>query len=260
MTTAETKFKTAGNGVATVVRDETFFRFPDPPERTPEDMTTFDPLTASGNVRYLIRHLGNPETTLVAGDHYLSLAPTRDMAGVRYPDLLIAFDVDPALYKDRNAYVISDQGKPPDFVLEIASVSTGRVDVVDKRADYAALGIPEYWRFDATGEFHGTRLAGDRLVDGSYEPILVTEAEDGALQGHSELLNLNLRWEHGSLEWHDPETGRRITTIEDAEARAKDAEVRAEREWEARMREREARLQEQSRADALEAELRRLRG
>ena len=258
MITAETRLKTAGNGTAT--RDETFFRFPDPPERTPDDMTTFNPLTASGNVRYLIRHFGNPETTLVAGEHYVSFAPTRDMKGVRYPDLLIAFDVDPARYKERNAYVISDQGKPPDFVLEIASESTGRSDVVDKRIDYAALGITEYWRFDETGDFHGAPLAGDRLVEGRYEPIVVTEVENGALQGFSEVLNLYVRWEDGHLEWHDPETGRHITTIEDVETRAEDAESRAYREWEARLRERDARLREQARADALEAELRRLRG
>ncbi len=40
--------------------------------------------------------------------------------------------------------------------------STGRVDVEAKRDGYAALGIPEYWRFDETGRRHGTRLAGDR--------------------------------------------------------------------------------------------------
>ena len=37
---------------------------------------------------------------------------------MRYPDLLVAFGVDPAAYKASNAYVISEQGKPPDFVLE----------------------------------------------------------------------------------------------------------------------------------------------
>ena len=253
MTIAKTRDKTVGNGAVPVALDESFFRFPDPPERTPDDMTNFKPLIASGNVRYLIRHFGNPETTLVAGDHYLSLAPTQSMAGVRYPDLLIAFDVDPALYEERNAYVISDQGKPPDFVLEIASQSTGRADVIDKRAAYAALGIPEYWRFDETGEYHGTRLAGDRLVDGSYEPILVTAVEDEVLQGHSGVLNLDLRWEHGRLEWHDPETSRRIITIEDVEARA-------EREWQARMQAQARADEAEARAKALEAEVRRLRG
>ena len=40
------------------------------------------------------------------------------MAGSHYPDLLVAFDVDPAAYEASNGYVIAEQGKPPDFVLE----------------------------------------------------------------------------------------------------------------------------------------------
>ena len=99
--------------------------------------------------------MGHPETTLVAGDRYLALAPTGAWPESGNQDLLVAFGVDPALYKARNAYVISDQGKPPDQVLEVASPSTSRVDVGEKRVDYAALGIQEYWRFDETGEHHG---------------------------------------------------------------------------------------------------------
>ena len=94
--------------------------------------------------------------------------PIRRLAGSRYPDLLVAFGVDPALYKASNGYIIDDPGKPPDFVLEIASPHTGHIDVGAKRDDYAALAIPEYWRFDETGEFHGTRLAGDRLIAGLF--------------------------------------------------------------------------------------------
>ena len=55
------------------------------------------------------------------------------------PDLLIAFNADPQACQDDNGYVISQQGKPPDFVMEIASRSTGRQDVEAKRPAYAAL-------------------------------------------------------------------------------------------------------------------------
>ncbi len=244
MTTANIKVKTDGNGIATMPQTEAFFKFPDPPERTPE-MTTFDHLSVNGNVHYLIHHLGKQETTLVAGERYVSLAPTRDMTGLRYPDLIVAFDVDPAAYKARNAYVISDQGKAPDFVLEIASRSTGSIDTGVKRDDYAALGITEYWRFDETGEHHGTRLAGDRLVDGQYDPIPIVEIEEGVLEGYSATLHLNLRWQHGQLAWHDPDTNRHILTMDDESERADNAEARADNA--------------EARADALEAELRRLR-
>ena len=191
-----------------------FFVFPDPPKHPEDKMTSFDHLTITGNAHYLAIRLGSPETTLVAGDRYLALAPTRSLAGVRYPDLLVAFNVDPAAYKARNAYVIEDQGKPPDLVMEIASRRTGRVDVTAKRDDYAALGIPEYWRFDETGEYHGSRLAGDRLEKGVYVPLPIEELPDGILQGYSAVLNLNLRWEKGQLSWHDPSTGEYVPTFE----------------------------------------------
>ena len=121
----------------------------------------------------------------MAGEHYLALAPTRSLAEVRYPDLLVAFGVDPSAYKASNAYVISEQGKPPDFALEIASRRTGGEDTGPKREAYAALGIGEYWRFDETGRHHGARLPGERLVDGVYVAIEIEELPDGGLQGYT---------------------------------------------------------------------------
>ncbi len=222
------------------------FRFPDPPEIPEDKMTSFNQLTPNGTAHHLVQHLGNPDTTLVAGEHYLSLVPTGDMTGVRYPDLLVAFGVNPAAYYRSNAYVVSEQGKPPDFVLEIVSRSSRQADRVDKREDYAALDIPEYWRFDEAARRRENRLAGDRLVDGRYEPIAIEELPDGVLQGYSAELNLYLRWEQGQLRLHDPATGRHILTYDDQRAQAESELARAERA--------EARIYE------LEEENRRLRG
>ena len=218
------------------------FVIPDPPEGDPEDMTSFDHLTLSGSVHHLAQHLGNPETTIVAGERYLTREPGAPAGDRMAPDLLIALGADPEIYRENNGYIISEQRKPPDFVLEIASRSTGLQDVVEKRAAYADLGIPEYWRFDETGEFHGTRLAGDHLVDGQYEPVPIEAVEEGVLQGHSNVLNLLLRWDHGHLGWHDPETGYHIVRYEDLEARAA-IEREARMAAEARVRELEAELE-----------------
>ncbi len=218
---------TTANTVAAGSQSPSHFQFPYPPERKPEDMTSFKHLTANGNAHHLLQHLGNPATTLVTGERYISPAPTQDMTGLRYPDLLIAFDVDLAAFERSNAYVISEQGKPPDFVLEIASPSTGREDITAKRRAYADLEIVEYWRFDETGRYHRTRLAGDRLVDGRYEPIEIIQLADGILQGYSEVLNLYLRWEHGVLGWYDPATGQHIVTYDDLRLGIADAETRA---------------------------------
>ena len=115
------------------------FRLPDPPEHHPDDMTSSKQLAATGNQHHLAQHLGNPDTTIVAGERYLVVRPTRSMAGSHYPDLLVAFDVDPAAYEASNGYIIEEQGKPPDFVLEIMSAHTGHVDVGEKRTAYATL-------------------------------------------------------------------------------------------------------------------------
>ena len=220
------------------------FRLPDPPERCQDEkMTSAKHLSLTGLAHYLAVHLGHPETTIVSADLYIILAPTPNMAGSRYPDLLVAFDADPEAYYRSNGYIISEQGKPPDLVLEIASPSTGRIDVTDKRDDYAANGIIEYWRFDETGRHHGARLAGDRLVNGRYVPIPVTEVGDNTLQGRSGVLNLDFRWTQGRLGLYVPETGRHITTLAAeraarlrAEAQARAQGIRADRA-EARLRE-----------------------
>lgn len=231
--------------------------FPDPPPREPDEaMANYRHLSGTGSAHFLTRHLGHPSTTLVAGDLYIAPAPTGNLKGIRYPDLMIAFDVDPEAFRRSNAYIISEQDKPPDFVLEIASRSTGRVDVVEKRADYAALGIPEYWRFDETGRFHGTRLSGERLEHGIYQPIAIEQLEDNILQGFSEVLNLNLRWEHGELKWYDSDTGQHITTLDASLARAERAETRADKAEAALKAEQETRAALEARIQELEAHLR----
>ena len=233
------------------------FRLPDPPEDPEDKMTSFDHLAANGNAHYLAHHLGNPETTLVTGDRYLVVRPTRNLAGSRYPDLLVAFGVDPAAYKASNGYIVSEQGKPPDLVLEVASESTADVDVGEKREDYAALGIGEYWRFDETGRYHGTRLAGERLLEAEYVAIDIEELPDGGLQGYSAALDLHLRWEQGELVFYDPATGRPIATLADERARADTAETRADAAEAERNAEQEARTAAEARVRELEELLRR---
>ncbi len=111
----------------------------------------------------------------------------------------------------------------------------------EKRPAYAALTIPEYWRFDQTGEFHGTYLAGDRLAEGRYEPIPIETVKEGVLQGYSTVLDLLIPWDHGELGWHAPTTGQHIATFEHERARADAEQTRADA-TEARVRELEEEL------------------
>ena len=62
------------------------------------------------------------------------------------------------------------------------------------------------------------------------------------------MLNLPIRWDHGQLGWHDPETGQHIATFGQERARA-DIEREARVAAEARVRELEAELERQRRTD-----------
>ena len=221
---------------------EGFVRLPDVPE--PEDSNNWIYFHRRGNGANLVRHLSNEDTTIVTSEAYISREPTGSRLGLMAPDLLAAFNVDWPTCVARNGYVISDQGKPPDFVLEIGSVSHGEGGMpTKKRRGYAELGVLEYWRFDPSGgEYQGAPLAGDRLVEGAYEPITIEQLDADVYQGYSAALNLHLRWERGQLGWYDPATGEHIPTFDDERAARIAAEGRAT-DAEARVRELEAELE-----------------
>ncbi len=192
-------------------------KFPDFGPRN--DMQNPLHLHLDGHQTMLIRHLGQRETTLVLSEVPVFWYSSRN---ARIPDLTVAFDVNPAAIIDRNGYSIEEQDKPPDFVLEVASVSKAHNDYTRKREDYAAFGIPEYWRLDPTGgRRYDAPLAGDRLVDGVYQPIELVRLDDERLWGHSDMLNLDVCWEYGRLRWWDPATRQHLQTHgEEADARA----------------------------------------
>ncbi len=209
-------------------------RLPDP-EPFDLDMTTHDHVLIPGYPVALAEHLGNPETTIITSEIGASLRPTTRYADVRFPDLLIAFNVNPDARKANNGYIVTEQGKPPDFVLEVASESNARYDETDKRDYYAAIGVREYWRFDPTGgQWYVTGLAGDLLVAGRYRPMVVNRTRDGNWWGRSPALGLDLCWENHDLRWWDPvgngylETHREVIAARStAQVRAAAAETRA---------------------------------
>ena len=120
-----------------------------------------------GNLHQLIQYLGNPYTTIVSGVRYIVPMPGTPPNQRISLDLLISFNAYPALDCQDNSYVFPRQDKSPEPAMEIASLRTGAIDVKDKPTRYAALGISEYSRYDETGEFHGTRLPGIRILRAS---------------------------------------------------------------------------------------------
>ena len=121
-------------------RTQTLLPLPDPPEREPDDMTSVQHLGENGNLHHLAQYLGNPDTTIVSGERYIIPEPGAPADQRIYPDMLVSFNADPALYRQDNSYVISRHGKPPDLVMEIASRKTGGTDVEDKPAQIRRSG------------------------------------------------------------------------------------------------------------------------
>ena len=189
------------------------------------------------------------------------------------PDCYLAFGVDAAAIRRRKMYLPWEVGKPPDFALEVASETTSRQDVAVKNRIYARIGVPEYWRFDATGGvYYGQPLAGDRLVNGVYQPIELTREPDGILKGYSQVLDLYLCWDNELLHFYDPASQSYLWTIseeraarraaEEAHRTAEEARRSAQAELEAAQAaaraDRDARLDAELRARELEERIRRL--
>ena len=150
------------------------------------------------------------------------------------PDVFVVFGVEDRM---RMNYKVWEEGKGPDFVLEVASPSTWREDVGRKREVYARLGVKEYWMFDPLGAHLEPALQGYRLVDGEYERQPLLESLDRRLGLRSETLGLEL-WAKGRrMRFRDPGTGLDLLSHDEEHDRAereaaacRSAEVRAERE------------------------------
>ena len=173
-----------------------------------------------------------------------------DVASVFSPDCYVAFGLSPeavASIERRNAYLLWEVGKPPEFILEVGSPSTALEDLTYKRRLYADIGSSEYWLHDPTGgEFYHEPLIAYRLADGEYRRIPLNYESDGSVWGRSEALNLEVWWIEGELQFRDPEDGKWLLSHEEEAARADFEAARADSA--------EARLAE------LEEQLRRLNG
>ena len=145
------------------------------------------------------------------------------------PDIMVAFDVDIEDIMQVDSYLLWRVGKPPDFVLEVASKSTWRRDLREKRDIYEWMQVPEYCRLDPTGgDYYGEPLVIETLVDGRYQRAETRVRDDGVTMWRSRVMNLWLYQIGGLLYIYDPVEGRVLTTsFEEEDARI---EAQAERD------------------------------
>ena len=175
-----------------------------------------DPVPQEARIISLLRaQYANRSDVFMSGMVSISYKVPDDT--VRFaPEFFIALDVpDATIRLNSPNFFVWKLGKSPDFVMDIASPSTAVNDLRHKRDMYMELGITEYWRFDPTGgELYGQPLAGERLVEGGYQPYELHTKEDGSVHGYSQLLELDFCWDGNEFDVLDPETGRTIDPLE----------------------------------------------
>ena len=215
--------------------------YPEKPDEFPDAMYQFPKLTHTMDI-LLWRYEDRPDV-LVSGDNAIYYQQGNPRVH-RSPDGFIAFGVDRNAIWEENGYKVWEAGKPPDWVLEIASPSTARVDLGIKREIYASIGVGEYWRFDASGgQYYGEPLVGEFLHDGQYQRFEIHTSEDGVAWGHSPTLGLDIHWGDIRLHYFDAVVGEWQLGLKEAQAELQ--------------QERTARLEAQRRMRELEEELRR---
>ena len=173
-------------------------------------------------------------TILIGREIPIYYDPTVPVVGRRppphvIPDCMVVFDVDTEAIWRRVGYDPVQNGKPPDFVMEVASGRTYRNDMTSKRELYQRIGVLEYWRFDPEGgRYYGQPIIGEHLVNGLFERFPTLEYDDGAVGSTSPLLNLNFRWYQDGQRFraHDPATGDEIEHWQQANARLTERNTR----------------------------------
>lgn len=233
---------------------------PDPP--IVEDGMLQNPVIEDIGSVLRLRFKPQADSVLVAGRSFI-LYDVNDPNARIAPDYYVVFDVDAQAIIKQNGYLVWQWGKPPDFVLEIATESTAISDLTTKRDIYAQIGAQEYWRFDPTdGELYGQPLIGELLVNGRYEPYPTHTDADRDIWARSETLNLDF-YKRGDRFWvKDSATGKWLNFLEAEKAaheKSKADQLAYKAEVEAYNRERQARISAEAQIRELRAEIDRLR-
>jgi Uma2 family endonuclease len=169
------------------------------------------------------------------------------------PDTFVVFGMDD---RDRTSYKIWEDGKAPDFVLEITSKGTVIKDQQQNPLIYRNLGVKEYFQYDPTGEYlKPNSLQGMRLEQGEYLRIPASSLENNVLSLHSEVLNLDLRlYRDRGFRFYDPVSQQILRTLAEAEQGRFQAELERSLERQSRLQaEQEQLLEKQARLKAEQA-------
>jgi Uma2 family endonuclease len=154
----------------------------------------------------------NIRRVYVSGNLLLYYVPGNKRKHVS-PDVFVVRGVSK---QKRLYYLLWEEGKSPEMIIELTSKSTRKEDLNTKYALYQdVLKVLEYFLFDPFAEYLDPPLRGYRLSDGKYLPI---EPVGGRLP--SEVLRLHLERDGMMLRFYDPATRKWLPTPEESLAQA----------------------------------------
>lgn len=197
----------------------------------------------------LEEHYRDDHQVYVTGNIFLYYLDEDKVRQAVAPDVFVVRGVEK---KTRRIYLLEEEGKAPNVVIELTSVSTKLEDLNTKRLVYASLGVGEYFLFDPYGEALRPTLRGFLLENGQYIPMMGNRL-------NSEVLGMELRLEGGQLRLYDRKTGERLRNHKESEAERR-AEAAARKAAEAAQQAAEEKAAHELAArQTAEAELARLR-
>ena len=150
------------------------------------------------------------------------------------PDIFVVFG---ASKEDRVSYTVwEEDGKVPDFVLEITSKGTVTKDRKENPLIYRDLGVKEYFQYDPSGiSLKPDSLQGVRLENDKYVRISVSTLADGTLSLHSQTLGLDLHlFVDKTFRFYDPISKQILRSHAEAEHARYQAELERSYEQQAR--------------------------
>ena len=169
-----------------------------------------------------VRYQGRDDV-YVAGDMLIYYRMNRNDISVA-PDVYVVFGA--AGNHPRDSWLVWREGRPPDFVMEIASPSTWRRDATEKRRIYADMGVTEYARFDPTGDHFTPPLVMETLDGTEYREQPLTTDDDGNLRAHSAVLDLDFCVSPDQqLRLYDPTAGQWLRTHQETEDARRESET-----------------------------------
>ena len=132
------------------------------------------------------------------------------------PDVMVVRGLE---QRDRENYLLWDEGRAPNVVIEVTSESTRDEDLEDKLEIYRdEIEVAEYFLFDPRSEYLNPALQGHRLRRGRYVPIAPVA---GRLP--SKELGLHLEADGSRLRFYDPANKRWLPTPQESRLEALDA-------------------------------------